>query len=73
MHSHDSKDHCCGHGGARPGCGRKPGVKTRPVRLPLWMLEKLAEQGDIRQAIINACIEQYQLDCPPPSEEGGHD
>jgi hypothetical protein len=58
---HKLEEGCCGHGGARPGCGRKPGVQTRPVRLPVWLLEKLAEQGDLREAIISACVQQYNL------------
>lgn len=58
---HKSDEGCCGRGGARPGCGRKPGVQTRPVRLPVWLLEKLAEQGDLREAIIHACVHHYGL------------
>ena len=60
---------CCGRGGARPGCGRKPGVKTRPVRLPQWLLNELQRQGDARQAIIDACIAHYQLENLRSSEE----
>jgi hypothetical protein len=73
MNNHDSKDHCCGRGGARPGCGRKPGVKTRPVRLPEWMLDALEEKGDVRKSIIQACIAYHKLDCPTQEEEGSHD
>lgn len=47
---------CCDHGGKRTGCGRKPGVKTLPIRLPAWLLEQLSEQGDSRQLIIQACL-----------------
>ncbi|OMH36199.1 hypothetical protein [Motiliproteus sp. MSK22-1] len=55
------KTGCCDHGGKRPGCGRKPGIKTQPIRLPRWLLEQLHEKGDARQLIIEACISQYQL------------
>ena len=50
---------CCDHGGKRNGCGRKPGVKTQPIRLPAWLLEQLSQQGDPRQLIIDACLGQY--------------
>lgn len=55
------KDTCCIRGGRRPGCGRKPGVKTQPIRLPNWLLEQLHEKGEARQLIVEACIKQYQL------------
>ncbi len=47
---------CCDHGGKRSGCGRKPGVKTQPIRLPAWLLEQLSKQGDPRALIIDACL-----------------
>jgi hypothetical protein len=50
---------CCDHGGKRSGCGRKPGVKTQPIRLPEWLLEQLSEQGDSRQLIVDACLHHY--------------
>lgn len=62
--STDKPDSCCGRGGARPGCGRKPGIKTRPVRLPVWLLDALEQQGDIRHAIIHACLSEYGIEPP---------
>lgn len=56
-----SKDSCCEHGGKRQGCGRKPGVKTQPIRLPNWLLQQLCERGDPRQLIVDACVTNYQL------------
>lgn len=64
----DELKSCCGRGGARPGCGRKPGIKTRPVRLPLWLLDALEEQGEVRHAIIEACIQRYGIEPPTESE-----
>ncbi len=52
---------CCGHGGVRPGCGRKPGVKTRPVRIPEWLIEELEKISDPRECIVNACVEQFGI------------
>ncbi len=69
MTSETKQPDCCGRGGARPGCGRKPGVKTRPVRLPEWLLDELEQHGNARQAIIDACVTHYKLDCFNPSEE----
>ncbi|PKH03036.1 hypothetical protein CXF72_08485 [Psychromonas sp. MB-3u-54] len=60
---HKSNQACCDHGGKRSGCGRKPGVKTQPIRLPAWLLEKLSEQGDPRQLIIDACLAQHPSIC----------
>ena len=57
---------CCDHGGKRSGCGRKPGVKTQPIRLPAWLLEQLSQLGDPRQLIIEACLAQH----PSISHEG---
>jgi len=57
----NSKNSGCEHGGRRPGCGRKPGVKTQAIRLPEWLLEQLNQQGDARKMIIEACIDHYQL------------
>jgi hypothetical protein len=54
---------CCDHGGKRFGCGRKPGVKTQPIRLPAWLLEQLSEQGDPRQLIIDACLARHPSIC----------
>lgn len=59
---------CCGRGGHRPGCGRKPGVKTRPVRLPEWLLDALEEVGEPRHCIVKACIEQYGIEHPTKKE-----
>lgn len=63
-HSAEDTSGCCGRGGARPGCGRKPGVKTRPVRLPVWLLEALESEGDLRDAIVHACKAQYGIEPP---------
>lgn len=60
----DKNHQCCGRGGARPGCGRKPGVKTKPVRLPEWLLEALEEVGEPRHAIVKACMAQYGIEHP---------
>jgi len=57
--SHKSNEGCCDHGGKRHGCGRKPGIKTQPIRLPLCLLEQLSKQGEPRELIINACLAQY--------------
>ncbi|MEP0354590.1 hypothetical protein [Paraglaciecola sp.] len=54
-----SNEACCDHGGKRPGCGRKPGVKTQAIRLPEWLLEQLSDQGNPRQLIIDACLAQH--------------
>jgi hypothetical protein len=61
--SHKSNDVCCDHGGKRSGCGRKPGVKTQPIRLPAWLLEQLSEHGEPRQLIIDACLAQHPSLC----------
>lgn len=61
----DSTDESGGcRGGARPGCGRKPGIKTRPVRLPVWLLDALEQQCDVRHAIIRACQNEYGIEPP---------
>ncbi len=65
----NDNQHCCGRGGARPGCGRKPGTKTRPVRLPEWLLQQLDNEGDIRTLIITACKEMYNLSEPDKKEQ----
>lgn len=54
----------CSRGGSRPGCGRKPGVKTRPVRLPEWLLDELDKIDDPRVCIVKACKAQYGLTSP---------
>ena len=64
----EDSQRCCRRGGARPGCGRKPGVKTRPVRLPEWLLDALEEKGDSRHLIIKACMEQYGIQHPAEKE-----
>ena len=62
--SNDENSHvCCDRGGARPGCGRKPGIKTQPIRLPKWLIASLEQQGDAKQMIIEACMKQYSLEC----------
>ncbi|MBM7037167.1 hypothetical protein [Vibrio ulleungensis] len=58
----DNRARCCARGGPRPGCGRKPGIKTRPVRLPEWLLDELESFGDPRQSIIEACKAFYGID-----------
>ncbi|MDV7103821.1 hypothetical protein R3X26_05285 [Vibrio sp. TH_r3] len=58
----DGRERCCNRGGSRPGCGRKPGVKTRPVRLPEWLLDELEQIDDPRQCIVQACIEHFDLE-----------
>jgi hypothetical protein len=58
-----SNDACCDHGGKRPGCGRKPGVKTQAIRLPVWLLEQLSEVGEPRQLIIDACLAHLPSVC----------
>lgn len=69
MKDHSEKKHrCCNRGGPRPGCGRKPGVKTRPVRLPEWLLDALEEIDDPRRCIVQACIEQYGIKHPKSKE-----
>jgi hypothetical protein len=60
---HKSNQACCDHGGKRNGCGRKPGVKTQPIRLPAWLLEQLSEEGNPRQLIIDACLAQHPSIC----------
>ncbi|MFT4938153.1 MAG: hypothetical protein ACI88A_001176 [Paraglaciecola sp.] len=65
---HKSNDACCDHGGKRSGCGRKPGVKTLPIRLPAWLLEQLSEKGEPRQLIVDACLAQHPSMC----NEGSH-
>jgi hypothetical protein len=57
-----------GRGGARPGCGRKAGVKNRRVRLPEWLLVALEEIGEPSHCIVKACIDQYGIDHPPKKE-----
>ena len=59
----NSSQACCDHGGKRSGCGRKPGVKTQPIRLPAWLLQQLSEQGDPRQLIIDACFALHPSIC----------
>ena len=59
-------DVCCDHGGKRNGCGRKPGVKTQPIRLPAWLLEQLSQQGDARALIIEACLASHPSIKHPP-------
>jgi len=58
-----SNDACCEHGGKRSGCGRKPGVKTQPIRLPAWLLEQLSAEGNPRQLIIDACLARHPSIC----------
>jgi hypothetical protein len=64
---------CCDHGGKRSGCGRKPGIKTQPIRLPEWLLEQLNEQGDPRQLIVDACLSQYLCIKHPHMKKKGLD
>ena len=66
-----SNEACSDHGGKRNGCGRKPGVKTQPIRLPAWLLDQLNEQGDPRQLIIDACVAIHPSICN--EEEGSND
>ncbi|MHA2936924.1 hypothetical protein ACXJY6_01375 [Vibrio sp. RC27] len=69
MNDHDNKKHrFCNRGGPRPGCGRKPGVKTRPVRIPEWLLDALEEIGEPRKCIVKACIAQYGIEHPRKKE-----
>lgn len=63
-----SNEHCCDHGGKRSGCGRKPGVKTQPIRLPTWLLEQLSLKGDPRQLIIDACLTRHPSICHEGSD-----
>lgn len=60
---HKSHEVCSDHGGRRSGCGRKPGVKTKAIGLPVWLLEQLSEPGDPRQLIIDACLVQHPSIC----------
>ncbi|RKF18866.1 hypothetical protein DBZ36_10790 [Alginatibacterium sediminis] len=72
MSANQSKhQNCSNRGGRRDGCGRKPGVKTQPIRLPQWLIEQLSEQGDARELIVQACVSHYQL-CTDPSGDA-HD
>ncbi len=57
--TNETKPNCCDHGGKRIGCGRKPGIKTQPIRLPEWLLTQLSLQGDPKQLILQACLAQY--------------
>ena len=63
-----SNEACSDHGGKRSGCGRKPGVKTQPIRLPAWLLDQLNEQGDPRQLIIDACVAIHPSICNESAE-----
>jgi len=60
---------CCDHGGKRNGCGRKPGVKTQPIRLPAWLLEQLSQQGDPRALITEACLAYHPSINHPSSNQ----
>ncbi|MCQ1060343.1 hypothetical protein ACQKPX_13780 [Photobacterium sp. DNB23_23_1] len=71
MKENTNKHHCGSRGGSRPGCGRKPGVKTRPVRLPEWLLDALEDIDDPRHCIVKACIEHYGIE--PPRQKDSHD
>ncbi len=71
LKDNSEKYHCSRRGGSRPGCGRKPGVKTRPVRLPEWLLDALEEIDEPRHCIVKACIEQYGIE--PPRKKESHD
>jgi hypothetical protein len=64
----NSNEPCCDHGGKRSGCGRKPGVKTQPIRLPAWLLEQLSVEGDPRQLIIDACLARHASICKEGSD-----
>jgi hypothetical protein len=66
-----SNEACCDHGGKRAGCGRKPGVKTQAIRLPVWLLEQLSDVGEPRQLIIDACLAQHPSICNKGA--GNHD
>jgi hypothetical protein len=68
MMPNKSNETCSVHGGKRSGCGRKPGVKTHPIRLPAWLLKQLSEQGDPRQLIIDACLAIHPSIC----NQGSH-
>jgi len=46
----------------------KAGVKTRPVRLPEWLLVALDEIGEPSHSIVKACIDQYGIDHPAKKE-----
>ncbi len=59
QHLHTSPD--CQRGGKREGCGRKPGIKTHPLRLPCWLLEELSAKGDPQTLIIQACMAAYSI------------
>jgi hypothetical protein len=61
--SNKSNEACRDHGGKRSGCGRKPGVRTQPIRLPEWLLEQLSIEGDPRQLIIAACLARHPSIC----------
>jgi hypothetical protein len=63
-----SNETCSDHGGKRSGCGRKPGIKTQPIRLPAWLLEKLSKEGDPRQLIIDACLARHPSICNEGSD-----
>ncbi len=68
----NAKNRRCGsRGGSRQGCGRKPGEKTRPVRLPEWLLDALAEIDEPRHCIVKACVEQYGIE--PPLKKESYD
>ncbi len=60
--------YCFGRGGVRTGCGRKAGVKNRPVRLPEWLLVALEEIGEPSYCIVKACIDVYGIDHPAKKE-----
>jgi hypothetical protein len=65
--SYKSNKVYCEHGGRRSGCGRKPGVKTQPIRLPAWLLEQLDKNGEPRTLIIEACLAQHPSICSKDS------
>ena len=44
------------------GAGRKPGIKTKPIRLPLRFLEELESIGDPKTLIVDACQTTYDLE-----------
>ena len=66
--THKSNEPYRDHGGKRSGCGRKPGVKTHPIRLPVWLLEQLSVEGDPRQLIIDACLARHPSICNKGSD-----